>query len=424
MSGIAIPSAASQPNRNRKRLRDEARVPLPGILKEMLSLPTAAFVEGAVLGYIADACRALPGVRLKRDRWGNLLAHYKHQPRTRRPLVFTAHTDHPGFVALRMQRDGRLLAAFRGWVEPAYFDGTGVRFWSGGRWIRGRVVEVVKAAPIYGMIGRTGRPERVAIRVHERVEPNSPGMWDLPDPALRDDGCVHARGCDDVAGAAALLALLERLSRKRARAEVYALFTRAEEVGFVGAIAAARDGIIPKRLPVIAIENSKAIPGVEIGGGPVLRVGDKTSMFTPAITAFCDRVAKELSERQRSFKYQRKLMDGGTCESTAYIAYGYEAGGICLALGNYHNMDTQRRKIGSEFISLDDWRRMVDWFEALATDQRGYGTETSTLRATLDERFARYLPLLRAGDGGKGTKPVATSTGPRRAGTQGARDRV
>lgn len=369
-------------------------MPLPKILGDMLNLPTAAFLERAVLNYIRETCRELPHVSIKPDRFGNLLAHYKRLPRAKSPLVFTAHTDHPGFAALKMERNGALRAAFRGWVEPEYFPEARVRFWSEGGWIKGRVRKILKAAPMYGMIGRTGRPEEVEIDVARPVQPNSPGMWDLPDAELTPDGIVHARGCDDIAGAAALLTMLQRLSQTRARGEVYVLFTRAEEVGFIGAIGAARLGTIPKRLPVVAVETSKAIVGVEIGGGPVLRVGDKTSMFTPAVTAYCDRVAKQLLETGNNFAYQRKLMDGGTCESTAYIAYGYAAGGICVALANYHNMDTKRRKIASEGISFIDWERMVSWFEALATDSRGYGGEGATLRKTLDERFETYLPLL------------------------------
>jgi endoglucanase len=366
---------------------------LPAILAELLALPTAAFVETHVLRCIEHHCRRLAGVTLRYDRHGNLLARYRHRPRAVPSLAFTAHTDHPGFCALRMRDRSTLLAAFRGWVEPEYFVRTLVRFWSGGRWVRGRVQEITRVARLYRMIGRTARPEEVAVRISSPVEPGCPGMWDLPDPALRN-GKVYARGCDDIAGCAAMVALLQRLSRRRARADVYCLFTRAEEVGFVGAIGAARTGTLPRRTPIIAIECSKALPSARIGDGPILRVGDKSSVFTPAVTAFCDRVAKDLLERDGAFAYQRKLMDGGTCESTAYVAYGYAATGICVALGNYHNMDVDRGRIASEYISLADWNRMVDFFEALVLDERGYGGEDRALRAGLDKRFAHYRTLL------------------------------
>ena len=398
-------------------------MPLPTVLEELLSLPTAAFAEHVVLEYIEHAIKALPNTTSRHDEHGNLFVHYRNRTGGAPPICLTAHTDHPGFVALKMLDERTLLAAFRGWVEPQYFHDERVRFWSDGRWIKGRVHKIVKSAPIVGIIGRTGRPEEVEIRVKEPVAPNSPGMWNLPDPKERD-GRVYARGCDDIAGCAALLAMFQRLAEKNAAADVYGLFTRAEEVGFVGAIGAARSGTIPRDTPVIAIETSKEIPGVKMGDGPVLRVGDRTSVFTPSVTAFVDRVAKELVSRTAppaekpaksgkkaqkaakakrpskkalaaQFRYQRKLMDGGTCESTAYMVYGYPTTGICVALGNYHNMNAKRGRIASEYISLSDWERMVDWFEALALDDKGVDAAGSTLRADLDKRFAEYEPLLR-----------------------------
>src|SRR5262245_23679714 len=366
---------------------------IPRVLKDLLTLPTAPFVESAVMSHVRAACRRMADVTCRTDQHGNLLARYRRQPGRRISLVFTAHTDHPGFVALKMLDRRTLRAAFRGWVEPEYFVGTKVRFWSGGGWVSGRVVKILKTAKLYRMIGRTARPEEVAVRVAREVQAQSPGMWDLPDP-FEKGGCVYARGCDDIAGCAAMLALLERLSKRRAKADVYCLFTRAEEVGFVGAIGAAKTGTIPKRLPIIAIETSKALANAKIGEGPILRVGDKSSVFTPEVTAFCYRVAQDLAEKRKSFRFQRKLMDGGTCESTAYYAYGYAATGMCVALGNYHNMNMERKRIESEYISLADWHGMVDWFEALVMAQPGYGVESDTLRSGLDKRFAQWRRFL------------------------------
>ncbi len=367
---------------------------LPRPLRELLALPTAPFVEHAVMTYLETACSKLRHVVCARDRHGNLLVRYRNGMQRAAQLVFTAHTDHPGFVALRMLEPRTLLAAFRGWVEPEYFAKQRVRFWSRGKWVAGRVQRVVKAAAIYGLIGRTGRPEEVAIRVPSEIEPGAAGMWDLTDPVLRGE-LVHARGCDDIAGCAALLAMLERLSKRAAKADVTVLFTRAEEVGFVGAIAAARDKSLPPTARIIAIETSKALPNARQGDGPILRVGDKSSIFSPELTAHCERVAKALAARRKSFAFQRKLMDGGTCESTAYLAYGYVATGICVALGNYHNMDAEKRKIAAETIHLKDWRRMVDWFEALACTADEPGDGMGALRKAMDERFEGYQKLLR-----------------------------
>lgn len=368
-------------------------MPLPRILRDLLSLPTAAFVETAVLDYVRALAKSTPGVSVRPDRYGNLLVRYRYRPRAVTPLVFSAHTDHPAFVAQTMLDSRTLRAAFRGGVLAEYFPDAKVRFWTGGKQVKGQVLEVTKTRKVARGGATQHIPEEAEIRVDEPVEANACGMWDLPQCAERG-GNVHARSCDDIAGCAAMLALLQRLSKKKGRAEVYCLFTRAEEVGFIGAIAAAKAETVPPDLPIIAIETSSELPNARIGEGPILRVGDRMSVFEPSVTAFCDRVAKRLAKRRRTFSFQRRLMDGGSCESTAFVAYGYLATGICLALGNYHNMNKQNGKIEREYISLSDWRLMVDWFEALVLDESGYKADDPTVRNQLDESFAKWQPLL------------------------------
>lgn len=369
-------------------------MPIPKPLKDLLTLPTAAFREELVVDYIRKTCAKLPGVSLEADRYGNLLAHYQRGNRPTTPVVFVAHMDHPGFVALDMVEKKTVRAAFRGGVKSEYFENARVKFWSGGRWVRGRVTKLTRVKPLHA-IGWTGRPEEALLRVAGPVEANAPGMWDLPDPHLKGD-LVVARGCDDVAGTAAMLALLERLSRKQAAGTVYCLFTRAEEVGFIGAIGAMRLGTVPKHLPVISIETSSVRPSTPIGNGPILRVGDAGAVFPPSLTFFLERVAKRLAERSKKFAFQRALMDGGRCEAYAFTAYGYTATGVCVALGNYHNMDAQREKIAAEYISLNDWKRMVDWFEAIVLDETGYTGDETVSREVIDAEFDRCEHMLLA----------------------------
>jgi endoglucanase len=123
---------------------------------------------------------------------------------------------------------------------------------------------------------------------------------------------------------------------------------------------------------VVAVETSSEIPGVRMGAGPILRVGDQMATFSPGLTGFAGLVAADLAKKDSTFQWQRKLMDGGTCESTVYHAEGYDATGLCIALGNYHNMDTRRKRIASEYIHLADWDGLVKWFVALATTRRPY----------------------------------------------------
>lgn len=361
------------------------------ILHEVLSIPTAPFAEHKVVAYVERFCERREPVTMTRDEAGNVLARVRLGLRkVARPVCITAHLDHPGFVADRMAGTGRLRAFWRGGVPKEYFIGSAVRFDVEGEWVKGRVASI-KIRRADG----TGRVDTVVVEVPRPVPQGSIGMWDFPDPVVRGRR-IFARGCDDLAGAAAMLCAIDELCRNRGNCDAYFLFTRAEEVGFVGAIAAARSRTIPKKCFVVAMETSSERPFAKMGDGPILRVGDKASTFTHAVTAYCHRIARELALADRGFKYQRKLMDGGTCESSAYCTLGYEATGLCVALGNYHNVDMRRKKLGPEYINLDDFENVIKWFVELARAPRPYTGRDATLDDQMKNLEKRYEKLLRS----------------------------
>lgn len=383
------------------------------ILVEMLSLPTAPFAEDHVRRYVFDFCKSTgmspghgrpaagaPGgpCHQAEDTVGNILVHYKHPAaKVRRPVCFCAHMDHPGFRAVKMLGVSTLRAEWHGGVMPEYFPRAKVRFFSDGGWVRGRVVKT--RLKTLGLERPQPMVETVEVALlgtnGQAVKAGSPGMWDFPDPRIRGSH-IFARGCDDVAGVAGILCCIDTLVRMKAKTEAYFLLTRAEEVGFIGAIAACRYKTIPKKCLVVAIETSSVIPGVMMGGGPILRVGDKSSIFSPDLTAWCGRVADALAKRERLFTYQRKLMDGGSCESSAYCQLGYDATGVCIALGNYHNCDRSRKKLAPEFVDLSDLANLIKWFVALATTKEELTLGDPRLRKRLMQLENRYHRLLRA----------------------------
>jgi endoglucanase len=88
-------------------------------------------------------------------------------------------------------------------------------------------------------------------------------------------------------------------------------------------------------------------------------------------------------------------MPGGTCEATVYDAYGFKAASICVALGNYHNMDQERKRIGPEYIDINDWESMVKLFVRVARE--GYSHEPGLLRLKerVEKRFQKLSGLLK-----------------------------
>jgi endoglucanase len=360
---------------------------VPSELRELLSIPTAPFREYRIIEFVNRFCRRYD-IAVQQDGAGNLLLTPSRGKRSsRRRICFAAHMDHPGFVAEKTNRRGLLSARWYGGVAADRFVGQSVRFWTDGGIVRGRIesAETERA-------GRRRRVIRVAVKAKGDVPPDSIGMWDLPDPYVRGSN-VYARACDDLAGVAAILSLLRRLARRDGRCRVIGLLTRAEEVGFVGATAACRANTVPKTTPIITLECSKALPHARLGDGPIIRVGDSMSIFSPDLTDLIVSAARGLSSSSRSFAFQRRLMDGGACESTLFQVHGRQTSGLCLALGNYHNM-TEDGGIGPEFIDVRDYRRLVDLMEQVVEQAAQSVPSSADLRKDLDAVYSSYRRFL------------------------------
>jgi endoglucanase len=360
------------------------------ILTEVCSIPTAPFAEQHVADHVERFVNARPRLKLSRDRHGNLLIELPPRKKPKQPRwVFAAHMDHPGFVADRMLDDRTLAAHFRGWVNIDYVKGTKVRFFNpDGFEATGVVTEATSSTH-----DRLSVPDRVTVRLRHRVNVASgvPGMFDQGAGRVKGSK-FFSRGIDDQGGVAAALAMLDALHKKPPDVPVAVLLTRAEEDGFVGAVAEVlKPELLKKSDRLIVIECSAMQPYAPQGSGVIIRVGDKTSIFNSALTYFLTQQADALAKRDKKFRYLRALMPGGTCEATVYDAYGYTAAAVCIALGNYHNMDRTKRRIAPECIDLGDWRNMTKFFVHLARSGHTFTGDTAALR----ERVTRRYKLLK-----------------------------
>lgn len=326
-------------------------------LVELTSLPTAAGREDVVLAWVVRWARRRKWVSLEADAYGNLTLRDRRWRRrkTKAPIVIAAHMDHPAFVGVEsVGRDA--IAHFRGGVKAEYFKGSAVLHWSGTkRGQRGVIIGYEKD----NTPGGTGPGPRVTIRFAHNAKVQSGDIltWALTDATIVG-GRLRAPACDNLAGVAAALTTLERAHASgdsKSASELRVLLTRAEEIGFVGALAVCEDQSLPEDARVVVLEASKAFDHAPIGAGPIVRVGDRLSVFNPHLTDGLAIAAQQLAADDKSFKWQRKLMDGGACEATAYAAYGYRAACVCVPLGNYHNMDEDRKRIDRESIAVADW---------------------------------------------------------------------
>jgi putative aminopeptidase FrvX len=380
-------------------------------LMELTQIPTAAGHEERVVAWIERWANGA-GVELTRDAAGNLHVAYSKRPGAAAPVYFTAHMDHPAFVVERIVGPGTVQLAFRGGVMDDYFVEARV------------VIHPREGAPVKATLAGTPETGCAVFKSYladvdgddtSAVAVGDIATWDLPAAQVRD-GVLYTNACDDLAALAAAVAaydvLLEKWKAEPPAQDVRLLFTRAEEVGFVGAIAAVRETTMPKASKVIALEVSRAFDDSPVGGGPIVRVGDRLSIFCPALTGAIAKRAEDIAggpstptasqknSDRPAWKWQRKLMAGGACEATVFCASGYDATCLCLPLGNYHNMadlaavqagtNTTRPRVGPEYIALADFEGLVDLLVACGE----FLPEAPSVRERIDKLWAERAFVL------------------------------
>ena len=323
-------------------------------LIELTALPTVSGREESVIRWVTDWVRRRDDLRIKPDASGNLFITQKRRS-AKRPLLVTAHLDHPGFVVTANRGPGASTVEFRGGVKEPYFNEANLHFFVAGK---------VQSAKLESFAHHKGTG---AIRSRSKEIPvGSIGRWAFPKKSLGVRGdFLHAAGCDDLAGVAAAISFIDRARKGKGLGHVGVMLTRAEEVGFVGALAACANGSIPADARLICLETSRSFAESPVGGGPIVRVGDALSVFSPELT---NRLSSIARSKGGALTWQRKLMPGGACEATAFSANGYESTCICLPLGNYHNMGNLdeveagggEAKPKPEFSALADHAGLID----------------------------------------------------------------
>lgn len=314
---------------------------LLSVVRALLAQPTAPFHEEAVRDGIVAQLRGCAHVTIEHDRFGNMVARYRRGAELNAKWAFAAHMDHPG-------------------------------------WIRGEDGEL----RFHGSVA-----ERFLVNPKRR-EFGDFAMWDLPAFELKDDQ-IHSRACDDLLGCAEIVCLLQELEATEAEVGCLGLFTRAEEVGFWGAIQLARSEIVPRDVTILSLETSAPRGGAEIGRGPIVRVGDRLSIFDSRGTSRLLSAA-----RANQIPVQRCLLDGGACEATAYQAFGYTCVAASIGLGNYHNCAPDGT-IQPEFVSFEDYANMVRLCVALVTVPANEGDPVANLREQIEQRASSVDRLFR-----------------------------
>jgi endoglucanase len=379
------------------------------LLRELLAQPTAPFREQHVAAWAARQL-ARAGVPHFFDPAGNLTVGVDSAERYRKlvrrasgePLrLFVAHMDHPGFHGVRWITYRRLAIQWHGGSPTRLLGGAPVWLASDGGYVGAGQLAAVRLHKSRHALGsaevRLPRPLAAKLAATDLF-----GGFRFRAPVWQSGRKLYTKAADDLVGVFALVDTAVELWRaRRGDAPFLGLLTRGEEVGFTGALAHFELGWLTgarRQIVCVSLETSRTLPGAVIGRGPVVRLGDRRTVFDPHAL----KVLSDLAQQLLPGKHQRRVMDGGTCEATAATVYGLPAMGISVPLGNYHNEGYEggpgtrgSRGPAPEFVHLDDVDGLLRLCRALVSPGLPWRQPWRDVQQRLRKNLRSYRRLLK-----------------------------
>ena len=244
--------------------------------KHVIDEITAALSKHKVSHFIDPVGNIVVGVASKKD-YLKLVGTKSREP----VRIYIAHTDHPGFHGTQ-------------WIDEEHFEfkwhgGSPTKFLDGAKvWLASSDAVLVDAVMDKAELIPSGRgishgiirvPDRSLAQQYKDAK-KIYGGFHFREFVWQEGELLYTKAADDLVGSFAIAAMAIDFRRKKA--PFIGLLTRAEEVGFIGAIGHFELGWLKKaKRPIlgVSLETSRALPGAEIGKGPVVRLGDKFTVF-------------------------------------------------------------------------------------------------------------------------------------------------
>jgi len=380
------------------------------LLNKVLSQPTAPFREQLVTRVAVDELerREIPhfidpagniviGVASARD-YRALLRDPDQEPLR----ILAAHMDHPGFHGKAWQDNRRLGITWHGGSPVKHLGGA--RVWlanDDGVFGFGRIRKPTIHKSGYYMESAEIQFDDPSLVRRFRAREIFGGLA-FRAPVWRSGKRVYTKAADDLVGVFAVLeTAFAAYRRDRQNAPPFiGLLTRGEEVGFVGAIAHFDLGWLAnaKRKSVfVSLEASRTLPGAIVGKGPIVRLGDRRTVYAADYL----KVLGDVASRVLPGRFQQRIMDGGACEAAAATIWNLPAIGITLPLGNYHNQGFEGGQDcvapegpAPEFVHQDDIDGLLILCRAFVRPGLPWPDPWKQQKMRLLKNAARYRKLL------------------------------
>jgi len=381
-------------------------------LFELLSQPSAPFQEQAVLAVVLSMLRRRKIPHFV-DPIGNLVVGVNNQQqylklvnaKAREPVrLFIAHMDHPGFHGQQWLGPRRLKVTWHGGSPTRFLSGAPVWLATGADYVAtGKIRKPVLNTTRRYLLSAEVQLDSDALYKDQPDASTLYGGMKFRKPVWQSGRKIYTRAADDLVGVYSIVQTALSLFAKNKRpgsSPFIGLITRGEEVGFVGAVGHLELGWLgshSRKVIAVSLEASRTLPGAEIGKGPVLRLGDWRTVFSAGGL----KVLADLGQKLLKGRHQRRLMDGGSCEASAAIAWGLETIGMSVPLGNYHNQSLEggpdsRGANGPapEFVHIDDIDGMVRMCRGLMTSGLSWEDPWRDQRVRLKKNKKTYQRFL------------------------------
>jgi len=380
------------------------------LLKDILSQPAAPFFETHVANCVSHYLNKA-NVPYFFDPVGNIIIGVGNKKayvnlvkkNAKEPVrIFIAHMDHPGFQGAKWISKNQLLVKWRGGSPVKHLSGAKVWLASEEKQLaHGRLSNITLHQSRLSIDTAIVRFKHLSEDISQLKATSLFGGFAFRSHVWTSGKRLYTRAADDLVGVFCIvMTAIAAFQKQKNQVPFIGLLTRAEEVGFVGAVRHLEQGWLNKSgrpLVCISLEASRHLPGAVIGKGPVVRQGDRRTTFESNAL----QVLSELANKTLPGHHQRRVMDGGSCEATATTAWGLPTVGITLPLGNYHNqgmdggMDCPRLNgPAPEFVHLDDIEGELKLCQALMSADLNWHDPWSSLRHRLIKISNKYNKLI------------------------------
>ncbi|MFZ5879429.1 MAG: M42 family metallopeptidase [Chloroflexota bacterium] len=319
-------------------------------MKQLLQKLTETFspsgYEDAIRAVIRAEVEPLAD-EIRVDALGNLIVRKGTLGKGGKRILVAAHMDEIGLIASHVDERGFVRFASIGGVFGRYLLSGRVRFLNGTQGLIGydrleKVTEIPSADKMFLDVGATSRKDC----------PVQVGDVAAFDRSFQDLGSrVIAKSLDNRTGVLVAIETLRALSSTPN--EVYFVFTVQEEVGTIGAAAAAF-GLEPEIVIAVDVTPTGDTPDatkleVALGKGPAVKIRDLGMLADPAVVRWMTRAADKAR-----IPYQREVLTiGSTDARTMQVSRaGAPAGALSVPVRYVHSP--------SEMIDMGDVQRTID----------------------------------------------------------------